>query len=212
MRCNWRVEEGKAVVELRAQIQLDDQPVADERSDEELVRLSLSEPTAFAHLYRRYVNAVYQYCDRCLGNLDDAEEATQTVFLRVLSSLGQCRVPAGFRPWLFAIAHNVIVDTYRRRKATVELDSQLDTSSPERSIEDQVLASLQRREITSLLANLPDDQREVIELRLQGLSAREIAGATGKTSGSVRTAQYRAVRRLRTVIASSAREMEHVAH
>lgn len=180
----YRVEENQATA-------------SDERSDEELVRLALRDPAHFAHLYRRYVVGTYRYCDRCLGNREDAEEATQTVFLRALASLGTCRHPEAFRSWLFAIAHNVIVSTRMAKRSTVALDLAEMVHDAGISPEEQAIASIERRDITRLLAQLPAEQRELVELRLQGLSDKEIATVLGRTPGAVRTGQYRAVLRLR---------------
>lgn len=172
-------------------------PASDERSDAELVLLSLRDPAHFALLYRRYAVGAYRYCDRCLGNREDAEEATQTVFLRALASLGTCRHPEAFRSWLFAIAHNVIVTTRMAKRPAVALDHAELVHDAGISPEDHAIAAIERRDITRLLAQLPREQRELVELRLQGLSDKEIAGVLGRTSGAVRTAQYRAVLRLR---------------
>src|SRR4051812_20704973 len=72
------------------------------------------DPRAFAPLYSRYVDPVYSYCLRCLGDPETAADATQDVFARALRALPRYREQA-FRPWLFTIAHNVIVDAHRAR-------------------------------------------------------------------------------------------------
>ncbi len=191
---------------LRYRVEEDQASASDERSDAELVQLSLRDPANFALLYRRYAVGIYRYCDRCLGNREDAEEATQTVFLRALASLGTCRHPEAFRSWLFAIAHNVIVTIRMATRPAVALDlAELvhDTGS---SPEDQAIAAVERRDITRLLAQLPEDQRELVELRLQGLSDKEIAHVLGRSPGAVRTAQYRAVLRLRELASVQTRK------
>ncbi len=130
-------------------------PVSDERSDEALVLLALRDPAHFALLYRRYAVGTYRYCDRCLGNREDAEEATQTVFLRALASLGTCRHPEAFRSWLFAIAHNVIVSTRMAKRPAVALDLAEMVHDAGSSPEDLAIAAIERRDITRLLAQLP---------------------------------------------------------
>jgi RNA polymerase sigma-70 factor (ECF subfamily) len=79
------------------------------------------------------------------------------------------------------------------------------------SPEDLALAAAQRREITSLLARLRSDEREIVELRLAGLRDKEIARTLGRSPGAIRTAQYRAVKHLRTLLADQEREVSHVA-
>jgi RNA polymerase sigma-70 factor, ECF subfamily len=177
-----------------------------EHSDEELVLTSLSDSAVFASLYRRYAVPVYQYCYRCLGNREDAEEATQATFMRALTSLKQCRDPKGFRSWLFAIAHNVIMDLVRKRKPALDLAMQEEYADRSESTESQALEALERHEIHVLLQKLPLDQRNVIELRLQGLNSIEIAKALNKSPGAIRTSQYRATQSLRDLIVKEQRK------
>ena len=187
-------------------------PDESEPSDAALVALARRDPEAFALLYRRYATSIYRYCDRALGDRGAAEEATQTVFLRALAALPRCRDGDAFRPWLFAIAHNVIADTRRARRPVVPLDGALDVPDTAVSPEDLALAAVERREITSLLANLSAEERTIVELRLAGLRDKEIACVLGRSPGAVRTAQYRAVKHLRALRAAAGeREVSHVA-
>jgi RNA polymerase sigma-70 factor (ECF subfamily) len=189
---------------LRSQINASPTPVTDERSDAELVLLSLRDPASFTLLYRRYAVAVYRYCDRTLGNRDDAEEATQTVFLRAMSNLATCRNPTAFRSWLFAIAHNVIVNQRAARRPVAGLDAAEALPDRGKSPEEQAIAAVEHREVRQLLAQLPAEQRELVELRLEGLSDKEIAEVLGRSPGAIRTAQYRAVQRLRSLVSDAA--------
>jgi RNA polymerase sigma-70 factor (ECF subfamily) len=178
-----------------------------EMSDEALVALTRIDPTAFALLYRRYAPAVFQYCDRCLGDRPAAEDVTSAVFMRALAAFPAYRDRGGsFRSWLFAIAHNAIIDARRARRPIESLDRVIDLADRAASPEDLALLALERRDITGLLARLSPDQRAVLELRLQDLSDKEIAEALGRSPGAVRTVQYRAVQRLRALLAADAGE------
>jgi RNA polymerase sigma-70 factor (ECF subfamily) len=175
------------------------------------VRLAQHDRAAFALLYRRYAAAVYRYCDRALGDRLAAEEVTQTVFLRALAALPGCRDGRAFRPWLFTIAHHAIADARRARRPLVPLDGALDLVDPADSPEELALAAAERREITALLARLPPQEREIVEFRLAGLRDQEIAQVLGRSAGAVRTAQYRALKHLRALLAEQAREVSHAA-
>ena len=83
--------------------------------DAALVARAKADPRAFAPLYRRYVDPVYRYCYRRLGNREAAEDATSLVFARALAVLPKCRDET-FRSWLFAIAHNVIANDLRDQR------------------------------------------------------------------------------------------------
>jgi RNA polymerase sigma-70 factor (ECF subfamily) len=180
-----------------------EETAGDEPGDEEIVAQARRDPAFFALLYRRYAASVYQYCDRCLGDRDAAEEATQIVFLRALASLATCRDGRAFRSWLFAIAHNEIISQRRSYRDFAPLETATEVLDAAASPEDLALAAMERREITALLARLPVDQRDPVELRLQGLSDQEIARVLGRSPGAIRTAQYRAVRQLRTFLGAA---------
>jgi RNA polymerase sigma factor (sigma-70 family) len=79
------------------------------------------------------------------------------------------------------------------------------------SPEDLAIAATELLHITTLLARLPDLQREVVELRLQGLTDKEIAGILGKSHQAIRAAQYRALIQLRSLAAIEPdKESSHV--
>ena len=168
------------------------------QDDLALVIRARQDRQAFAALYDTYVDPVYRYCFRRLGSREAAEDATSLVFAKALAALPAYRDDnPSFRSWLFAIAHNVIVTTRMAKRPAVTLNLAELVHDAGISPEDQAIAAIERRDITRLLAQLPQEQRELVELRLQGLSDKEIARVLGRTPGAVRTAQYRAVLRLR---------------
>jgi RNA polymerase sigma-70 factor (ECF subfamily) len=169
--------------------------------DAALVLRAQRDRRAFAPLYRRYVDPVYRACHRRLGDREAAEDATSLVFARALAGIADCR-PASFRPWLFAIVHNTLANEYRQRAAhppSAHTATDL-LHDPAPGPEDAALTQDARATVAALLAHLPPDQRQVVELRLAGLTGREIAQALGKSHGAVRVAQHRAVVRLRTLL------------
>jgi RNA polymerase sigma-70 factor (ECF subfamily) len=171
-----------------------------------------SDRAAFGVLYDRYVERVYGYCHRRLPTPEEAEDATSQVFTRALAALPRYREDGpSFAAWLFAIAHNVVVDELRSRREhergrpwgdeEVAVGADL-AVGPEESalIAEDVL------ELRALLARLPAEQARLIELRLAGLTDKEIAFVLGRSHGAVRVAQHRAVRRLRSMLGVEAKE------
>ena len=154
---------------------------------------------AFAPLYTRYFDGVYRYCYRRLGTPDAAADAASQVFAKALTALPSCRETA-FRSWLFAIAHNVLVDTFRADRDDQPLDAAILLVDSGPTPEDLALAAERRQTIVQLLRQLPPEQRQVVELRLAGLTAVEIAEALGRTRGAIDTTHCRAVARLRTLL------------
>ena len=170
-------------------------------ADDALVRAAQGDPRAFAALYLRYVDLVYRYCDRRLGSREAAEDATSLVFAKALAALPRYRTSGpSFRSWLFAIAHNVVVDAQRATHSTQPIDSIGDRADREPGPEAALLAAEERWTIDRLLAQTAPDQRRVLELRLAGLTTAEIAAALNRKSGAIRAIQFRAVTRLREVL------------
>jgi RNA polymerase sigma-70 factor (ECF subfamily) len=168
------------------------------------------DPRAFAPLYQAYVDPVHRYCLRCLGDREAAADATQEVFARALRALPRYHDDA-FRPWLFTIAHNVIVDVHRQRAKRM-VDQPLESGEiwpdPAPGPEAEVLAAEMRQSLHACLARLAPDQRDVVELRLAGLTANEIAAVLSRSVGGVKIAQHRAFRRLAVLLGVERDAME----
>ena len=167
--------------------------------DESLAIRAKQDPAAFAPLYRRYARPIYGYCYRRLATRELAEDATSQVFTRALAAIPKYRGDA-FRPWLFTIAHHVIADHYRRGRPTAPLDDAFDLAADDPSPEESALLAEDARNVRRLLAQLTPDQRDVVELRLNGLTGVEIAEVLGKQPGAVRAVQFRAYQRLRELL------------
>lgn len=179
-------------------------PTWDEATaDEDLVALAQGgDREAFAALYDRYLPRVYGYCYRLLGDREAAEDANTDVFMRALAALPAFRA-GSFRAWLFTIAHNVATDELRRRKPTARLETAHEIADPGQSPEDIAAAAIDRLTVLSLLPLLSDDQRQVVALRLSGLTAVEIGEAMGKPRNAIDGIHHRALLRLQSLVATS---------
>jgi DNA-directed RNA polymerase specialized sigma24 family protein len=83
---------------------------AETRADEAaIIAAAKLDVRAFAPLYARYYDPVYRYCYRRLGNAEAAADAAGHVFAKAIAALPRCRAET-FRSWLFAIAHNTVID------------------------------------------------------------------------------------------------------
>ncbi len=177
---------------------------AETETDRELAFLARHERAAFAALYDRYVTRVYRYCYRRMETRHDAEDATSAIFTRALERIDDYR-GGSFAAWLFAIARSSLADTYRRR-TDLPLLGEVDVIDDRETPEEIAARASDAESVGALLANLPTDQREVIELRLAGLSGREIADAMERSVDAVKMLQLRAMKRLRA--AALARQTE----
>ena len=183
---------------MQAYADVTDQEAAD---DDAAVRAACPHPRAFAPLYARYAEPVYRYAHRRLGDPERAADATSQTFLKALAALPGYRIdgPGTFRSWLFAIAHNVVVDVVRRSQ-TVPLSPGWDAADAGPLPDDAALAAERRAQLYALLTLLPADQRRVIELRLSGLSGQEIAASLGRSLTAVKSLQWRAFQRLKELV------------
>lgn len=157
----------------------------------------------FAPIYRRYSADVYRYCLRCLGSPEDAEDATSQVFIQAMAKLDQLQND-NFRPWLFRIAHNVVIDIVRRRKPVSDIDSVNADSGALASPESMALNAELRVLLDSALSTLSDRDRQVVNLRLAGLSGKEIATVLDCSHSAVRVAHHRAIERMRVFLIEQA--------
>jgi RNA polymerase sigma-70 factor (ECF subfamily) len=182
-------------------------PAADEAALAERAR---HDPQAFETLYLHYLDPVYRYCYRRLGNREQAEDATSQVFIKAFAAIATHRSGA-FRSWLFTIAHNVVIDAYRRQRPTQPLDAASDPPDDALTPEEAVLTSDEGRALRAMFHKLTDDQRSVMELRLTGLTGVEIAQTLGRSHGSVKTIQFRAMTRLRVLLSATpgSKEVRH---
>ncbi len=197
---------------LQAQPMAINRPRNAESTDGQLVEQTLADPAAFLEIFQRYRDPIFRYCHRSLGNRESAEDATQTTFMRAFAGLRSCKDRDRFHAWLFTIAHNVIVDTHRSSRPSSSLDWVEEIADNAASPEDLAIAATELLHITTLLGRLPDLQREVVELRLQGLTDKEIASILGKSHQAIRAAQYRALLQLRAFAGvDSKKESDHVA-
>ena len=171
-------------------------------ADEHLVALAQQgDREAFGALYDRYLGRVYVYCYRLLGDREAAEDANAAVFMRALGALSTYRV-GSFRSWLFAIAHNVVTDELRRRRPTEPLSVAMTMVDAGPSPDEVVSVRADHAEVMAILPQLSDDQRQVIALRLSGLSAVEIGEALGKPRNAIDGIHHRALLRLRSLVAT----------
>lgn len=130
----------------------------------------------------------------------DPDDLTSEVLLQLVRGIGDFRGDeAGFRSWVFVIAHHRVTDERRRRSSRSRMTDRLPRPwAPADPVADGVLDQHLSPEWTERLATLSADQRSVLLLRVVGgLSADEVAEVLGKKPGTVRVLQHRAVQRIR---------------
>jgi RNA polymerase sigma-70 factor (ECF subfamily) len=158
---------------------------------------------AFRHLVDREMSSVFQMCYRILGDIHEAEDATQEAFVQAYRALATYRGEGKPAAWLARIATREAwrrgSSRSRRRATTVPLMPELaatlaDGSDPQRD----ALVAEEQAQVRSAVASLPDPYREIISLRyLSGLSLAEISTLKRRPLGTVKAQVHRGIERLR---------------
>ena len=135
---------------------------------------------AFETLYKRHRGALYRFVLRSLPQRSTAEELFQEVWMRVIEARGRYAPQARFTTWLYTIAHNLLVDHWRKKGLVlVELDEDQMVVAPDNPARQAEARQTLARFLQALEA-LPHAQREAFLLHEEGgLSVAEIAAATG---------------------------------
>jgi RNA polymerase sigma-70 factor, ECF subfamily len=174
-----------------------------------LARAELATPHAFDGWMIAEQRRVWSICQHMLGDRDEADSATQDVFLKAYQALVKDEAKAVDDPsrWLTRIAVNTCLDRLRsrkwqfwRRRPAAEEEARLlhlqSSTAPE--AEEQCFASEIRKRLGKALVRLSPRQRAVFTLRhFEGLSLEEIASVLTLDSGTVKAHMFRAVSKLR---------------
>lgn len=157
---------------------------------------------AFETLYARHRSRLYSFLLRQLRDAALADEMFQDVWQRVIAARAGWQPDAAFTTWLFRIAHNRLNDHWRaarhRPPAPGDADERVARMSDSRTPESQLSEFEQRRRLQLAMEQLPDEQREVLQLRLeQELSLEEIAQITGVGRETVKSRLRYAMDKLR---------------
>jgi RNA polymerase sigma-70 factor (ECF subfamily) len=153
-------------------------------------------------IYEKYNAELYRYAYRMLDDGNLAEDCVSETFSRFLRAMQHGGAPVeNARAYLYRIAHNWITDHYRRQpQLPVSLDSELH-EEPDSNPSLLFSVEQERLRIRTALLRLPDDQRQVIELRfLEDWSHRDVAAALGKSEEATRALQHRALITLRRLL------------
>jgi RNA polymerase sigma-70 factor (ECF subfamily) len=158
-------------------------------SDYELIqRFIKGEQSCFEQLIHRHKNKLFAYISLYIRDHALAEDLFQDTFMKVIQSVkaGKYQDNGKFLSWVMRIAHNLIIDHFRRIKqmntvSNDDYESDLFNSRKlaESTVEDDIIRRQIQKDVRKMITLLPDDQREVVILRhYAGLSFKEIAEIT----------------------------------
>ena len=158
-------------------------------------RAQQGDKPAIGELYRSHVDVIYRYIWARVRDDSVTEDLTAQVFLKALEGLPSYK-PTGkpFLAWLYRIAYARIVDHWRKQQRRVEVPLEDTLPAPEAQPGEFLEAEADWATAIDLVAQLTDDQQDVVILRFIGeMSLADVAETVGKTVGATKAIQYRAL-------------------
>jgi len=171
-----------------------------EKTDEELVLLALSDQDVFLYLMRRYEKKLLSYISRITNvNRDEAEDILQDAFIKIYQNLNDFDAELKFSSWAYRIAHNQVISNYRKikcRPQSIPLDINeeiLGNLASDLDVKKDLDAIFLRENIKKILAKLDIKYREILILKfLEEKDYKEISDILKKPMGTVATLINRA--------------------
>jgi len=159
-------------------------------------------------IYDEFQPLLYSYIFRRVGDVEVARDLTADVFGRFLQATASGNGPDDhLRAWLYRVAHNIVVDHYRRQEHRQGPPLSESLVSSEAAPDAVAEHRLQCAGVRSALSQLTGDQQEIIALKfLEGMSNDEVAQITDRTVGAVKALQHRALAALRRHLISQEEE------
>jgi RNA polymerase sigma-70 factor (ECF subfamily) len=160
---------------------------------------------ALSSLYDIHINQVYRYTLARLGNVHDAEDVAEEIFLKMLAGLpGYQWRKVPFAAWLMRIARNEVI-SFTRRNGRRAHDTELPDELVDRSHANDPAETTERimalEDLRKAVTLLPEAQRDVIILRFaSGLSVADTAKALGKQENNVKVLQHKGMQRLQVLM------------
>jgi RNA polymerase sigma-70 factor (ECF subfamily) len=178
-------------------------PISESSASALVHRAQRGDHEAFSQLYAAYYPKVYAYVLRHVpGQEEVARDLTSDVFMRALEHLKSYRfqeVP--FTSWLYRIAHNRVIDHYRRLPKHQPVPIEDDEQLAKKALTLDLSLLLNRKVLYDAICKLTPEQRSVIVLRLiQDHSVAETARAMGRSEDAVKKLQSRALAALERML------------
>ncbi|MDD2806966.1 MAG: sigma-70 family RNA polymerase sigma factor [Patescibacteria group bacterium] len=185
-------------------------PGFEEKSDNELVALTLQNQDHFLHLMRRYERRLLSYIMRISGlSFDEAQDVLQDVFIKAYQNLNSFNQELKFSSWIYRIAHNQTISQFRKNKARpqsigLEVNDQvLNNLSDGFDVNIHVDRHFLKAHVSDVLASLDEKYREILVLRFfEEKDYKEISDILKKPMGTVAALLNRAKTKFRQQLES----------
>jgi RNA polymerase sigma-70 factor (ECF subfamily) len=185
----------------------------EQKTDEELVKIVLENQSIFSYLMNRYKDKLLRYIRR-ISNVgpEEAEDILQNIFIKVYLNLNDFDDSLKFSSWVYRIAHNEVIDNYRKRKARPQLldadikDSQIKELASGTNLLEELAQQELKQEISAAISQIDMKYQEIIVLKyLEEKDYQEISDIIKKPLGTVASRMNKAKAELKKVLLSSHR-------
>ncbi len=157
---------------------------------------------AFDHLYERHRGPLYRYILRLAGDPATANDLYQGSWEKIIKSRGRYKASAPFKAWMYRIAHNHVMDHFRRRRPEGDADPD-EVSSKQPQPDEQMTRQNRREELLAAINSLPADQKDALILKMEtGLDLQTIAEVTGVNPETAKSRLRYAVKKLKQILAN----------
>ncbi|MBL7130945.1 MAG: RNA polymerase sigma factor [Candidatus Omnitrophica bacterium] len=162
-----------------------------------LIRASQGDIEAFKEIYKATSGFVYTLALRITNNIEDAQEVTQDVFLKIYKNLKSFQFRSSFKTWIYRITANTAINAYKRKSKEIlhkgDYEITIKTESAPNETTEIIDKEQKEQLLRSLLDMLNPDQRACITLReIEGLNYKEISKALKININTVRSRLKRA--------------------
>ncbi|MBW4578622.1 MAG: sigma-70 family RNA polymerase sigma factor [Tildeniella nuda ZEHNDER 1965/U140] len=173
-----------------------------------LIRVAQRDQAALAELYDRYARVLYSVAFRSLRSAEESEEVVLDVFAQVWRTAARYDASRGrVDSWLFMMTRSRVLDRLRSLQRTTKVTlasenvAEIQTTNPGVDPIENLLISERRDRVLAALSQLPEEQRQVIELAYyKGLTQSEIAAQTNLSLGTVKTRVRLGLSKLRVAL------------
>jgi len=183
----------------------------EQKTDEELVEIILENQSAFSQLVNRYREKLLRYIRRISGvSLEESEDMLQNIFIKAYLNLNDFDNGLKFSSWIYRIAHNEVIDNYRKRQARPQLldidikDSQIKELAGSTDLLEELARQELKQEIRIAISKINYKYQEIIILKyIEEKDYQEISDIIKKPLGTVASRMNKAKAELKKVLRTS---------
>jgi RNA polymerase sigma-70 factor (ECF subfamily) len=174
-----------------------------ERSDEQLMKsYAGGSMEAFEHLYERHRGPLYRYILRLAGDPATANDLYQGSWEKIIRARGRYKASAPFKAWMYRIAHNHVMDHFRRQHPAGVVAPD-EVSSNQAQPDEQTALENRHDDLLTAINSLPEEQKDTLVLKMEsGLDLQTIAEVTGVNPETAKSRLRYAVKKLKQMLAN----------